>query len=201
MKLSFPRLDEVSQLETDNLPGKGSSVDIKGHLESSRIASGSIVTVPRLIPVTDKHSRQANPGAPGSAPSGSLGEWFQLRPRPRGSLGSLVPEAMPVEAARAALRPGEVLVAVQAIGLNFRDVLNVSYDNEDIINGNDSPIFLNIYVPYKLRFRAEYFSALPSLPPLNVYFGGYTTSICCRPVARWPCFPFLIHVGAWHVPW
>ena len=99
----------------------GSLISVKGHLESSRIASGSVITVPRLVPLSG-----AGGAADGPPPEVSSGEWFQLRPRPRGSLGALVPEAVSVEAAKATLGPGEVLVAVQAVGINFRDVLNVS---------------------------------------------------------------------------
>ena len=48
---------------------------------------------------------------------------FQLRPQPRGSLANLVP--VPFDTTKSQLRPGEVLVQVRAIGVNFRDVLNV----------------------------------------------------------------------------
>ncbi|CAG9466968.1 unnamed protein product [Pedinophyceae sp. YPF-701] len=47
----------------------------------------------------------------------------QLVPEPRGSLSSLV--ARPVEGGGRALRRGEVEVEVRAVGINFRDVLNV----------------------------------------------------------------------------
>ena len=47
---------------------------------------------------------------------------FQLTPQPRGALHSLRP--VPCNTARP-LAAGEVLVAVAAVGLNFRDVLNV----------------------------------------------------------------------------
>ena len=45
-----------------------------------------------------------------------------LVPSPRGALGNLVPAAVGAQLAR----PGSVLLAVKAIGINFRDVLNVS---------------------------------------------------------------------------
>ena len=48
---------------------------------------------------------------------------FQLRPEPRGSLSNLVP--MLFDASLVILKPNEVLVQVRAVGLNFRDVLNV----------------------------------------------------------------------------
>jgi NADPH:quinone reductase-like Zn-dependent oxidoreductase len=48
---------------------------------------------------------------------------FQLFPQPRGALQNLAP--LPVDASAAALAPGQVLVAVRAVGINFRDVLNV----------------------------------------------------------------------------
>ena len=47
-------------------------------------------------------------------------EDFRLIPRPAGSLGSLVPEPVP------GAQPGQVSVKVQAVGLNFRDLLVVS---------------------------------------------------------------------------
>ncbi|KAI8473970.1 MAG: hypothetical protein J3K34DRAFT_383389, partial [Monoraphidium minutum] len=47
---------------------------------------------------------------------------YQLVPQPRGALGNLVPVAVDTEAAPA---PGGVLLAVKAVGINFRDVLNV----------------------------------------------------------------------------
>ena len=47
---------------------------------------------------------------------------FHLFPVPRGSLGSLAP--LPVDVDRL-LAAGEVLVEIKAVGLNFRDVLNV----------------------------------------------------------------------------
>jgi NADPH:quinone reductase-like Zn-dependent oxidoreductase len=46
---------------------------------------------------------------------------FHLMPKPRGALHNLAPE--PVALAEAA--PGEVVMAVRAVGINFRDVLNV----------------------------------------------------------------------------
>ncbi len=46
---------------------------------------------------------------------------YQLVPQPRGALGNLVPRA--VDASQ--LQPGQAAVRVAAVGLNFRDVLNV----------------------------------------------------------------------------
>ena len=46
---------------------------------------------------------------------------FQLFPQPRGALQNLAP--LPLDVSRMA--PGQVLVAVKAVGINFRDVLNV----------------------------------------------------------------------------
>ena len=47
---------------------------------------------------------------------------FQLMPRPRGHLDSLSPR--PLRSAKM-LASGQALLAVSAVGLNFRDVLNV----------------------------------------------------------------------------
>ena len=46
---------------------------------------------------------------------------YQLRPKPRGAISNLVP--LPYTSRK--LAPGSVEVSVQAVGLNFRDVLNV----------------------------------------------------------------------------
>ena len=59
--------------------------------------------------------------APHAVPTSHAGP-FQLVPRPRGHLTSL--RARPVPATRT-LAPHEAQVAVAAVGLNFRDVLNV----------------------------------------------------------------------------
>ena len=48
---------------------------------------------------------------------------FQLRARPRGSLENIAP--VPFDRASVKLQPLEVLLQVQAVGVNFRDVLNV----------------------------------------------------------------------------
>ncbi len=49
---------------------------------------------------------------------------YHLVPKPRGSLNSLVPEAVAV----GELAPGQMAVRVCATGINFRDLLNVSVD-------------------------------------------------------------------------
>ncbi len=50
-------------------------------------------------------------------------EWVQVRPEPRSSLANLV--ARGADLAELAPGQGEVLVNVKAVGVNFRDVLNV----------------------------------------------------------------------------
>ena len=50
---------------------------------------------------------------------------LRVVPKPRGSLQSLVAEPLDADRSAAALKPDEVTVAVHAVGLNFRDVLNV----------------------------------------------------------------------------
>lgn len=77
---------------------------IKGILMTSR-ARGGAVAAPQLLR------------------SGALllaVELLQVRPMPRGSLANLV--AQPFDAAAAALREQEVMVAVKAVGVNFRRV-------------------------------------------------------------------------------
>ena len=48
---------------------------------------------------------------------------FCLFPQPRGALQNLAP--LPMDGSAASVAPGQVLVAVKAVGINFRDVLNV----------------------------------------------------------------------------
>ena len=48
----------------------------------------------------------------------------QVVPQPRGSLANLTPQPVDVEAARMALQPGQALLSITAVGINFRDVLN-----------------------------------------------------------------------------
>ena len=111
--------------ETAIITGGGPSPQPRGHLAQA-VTAGGALAVPRLLPCSGTGvGIPADVGTSLFSPS-SAGEWFQLRPRPRGSLGALVPEPMGLEAARAALPPGGLLVAVQAVGINFRDVLNVS---------------------------------------------------------------------------
>lgn len=50
---------------------------------------------------------------------------MQLRAEPRGSLSNLLPVPLDADASVRALGPGDVLLSVSAVGLNFRDVLNV----------------------------------------------------------------------------
>ena len=63
------------------------------------------------------HQLQLLPSRTASRPSP-----FQMFPSPRGALDGLRPVPL---AAEPPLPPGQVLVAVAAVGLNFRDVLNV----------------------------------------------------------------------------
>ncbi|GFH15811.1 type I polyketide synthase, partial [Haematococcus lacustris] len=74
-------------------------------------AGTAAALVPRLLPVAPA----AMPGA----------QWYQVSAQPRGSFANLVPGAVDAAAAAAAMQPGEMLLAVTAVGLNFRDVLNV----------------------------------------------------------------------------
>ena len=80
-----------------------SSVDVYGR----RMVAGAAL-VPRLLP-----SRAI------LAPSA-----FSLLPQPRGALANLKPVPLS-HASMTKLRPGQVLLQVHAVGLNFRDVLNV----------------------------------------------------------------------------
>ena len=78
-----------------------------GFLDSATVVAGTL-SKPHLT-----HSKVRAPGQ----------DLFQLRPEPRGSLSNLV--SIPFDASLVNLKPNEVLVQVRAVGLNFRDVLNV----------------------------------------------------------------------------
>ena len=88
-------------------PTASAAAESMGFLHSAGITAGS-VSKPQLV-----HSQIR-------APEYDLA---QLRPEPRGSLANLV--AVPFDPTRLTLKPNEVLVQVAAVGLNFRDVLNV----------------------------------------------------------------------------
>ena len=73
-----------------------------------KLINGNTAMVPRLLP-----SRAV------SAPTA-----FSLMPQPRGALTNL--KLVPIaKASMTKLQPGQVLLQVRAVGLNFRDVLNV----------------------------------------------------------------------------
>ena len=88
-------------------PTASSAAQSTGFLHSASITAGS-VSKPQLV-----HSQIR-------APEYDL---VQLRPQPRGSLANLVP--VPFDPTGLNIKPNEVLVQVAAVGLNFRDVLNV----------------------------------------------------------------------------
>ena len=71
----------------------------------------------------------------------SLPPPFQLVPSPRGSLDAL----KPVRLEQPALRAGQMQVAVSAVGLNFRDVLNVldMYPADPGLPGTSSQVCMN----------------------------------------------------------
>lgn len=87
--------------------GLSSSKALQGGLAlglHETLLQGMVQHAPRLVP-----SQTASSPAP-----------FQLLPKPRGALQNLVPEPLQTD-----LAGNEVLVEVHAVGVNFRDVLNV----------------------------------------------------------------------------
>ncbi len=86
-----------------SLQQTGTRADVFGKLIKANTAM-----VPRLLP-----SRAV------SAPT-----TFSLMPQPRGALSNLKPVPL-AKASMTKLQPGQVLLQVRAVGLNFRDVLNV----------------------------------------------------------------------------
>ena len=89
----------------DNAAVRAAQVTSASMDEVSEAAfQGRVQHAPRLVP-----SRVASSPAP-----------FQLLPKPRGALQNLVPEPLHMD-----LAANEVLLEVHAVGVNFRDVLNV----------------------------------------------------------------------------
>ena len=86
-----------------SLQQTGAITDVFGKLIKANTAM-----VPRLLP-----SRAV------SAPTA-----FSLMPQPRGALNNIKPVPL-AKASMTKLQPGQVLLQVRAVGLNFRDVLNV----------------------------------------------------------------------------
>jgi len=97
----------TSSLGLANQTNASTASHCLGFLDSATVVAGTL-SKPQLT-----HSRVRAPGQ----------DLFQLRPEPRGSLSNLVP--LPFDASLVNLKPNEVLVQVRAVGLNFRDVLNV----------------------------------------------------------------------------
>ena len=81
----------------------GAQGGMASFLHKTRL-QGRLEHAPRLVP-----SKTSSSPAP-----------FQLLPKPRGALQNLVPEPLQLE-----LRADEVVIEVHAVGVNFRDVLNV----------------------------------------------------------------------------
>ena len=61
-----------------------------------------------------------SPICPCSRAVAPAAELLQIRPMPRGSLASLASQTVDATAAAARLKPHELLVAVKAVGINFR---------------------------------------------------------------------------------
>ena len=87
----------------------GCSTHPAGQLATTSSASG-VLARPRLLPCL-----ASEPPA----------EWFQTSAVPRGSLANLVSEPLSLAAVQAGLPPGHLALRVHAVGINFRDVLNV----------------------------------------------------------------------------
>lgn len=92
---------------SSNLAMHGSLAQPSGFLNESSSTDSSLAQ-PQLVP---------------SSLQASQTDLFQLSANPRGSLDNIA--AMPFDKSSVRLQPHEVLVQVQAVGLNFRDVLNV----------------------------------------------------------------------------
>ena len=94
-----------------------------------RHSAGAQLLLQAEIPSTDVYGQRLTAGAavvprllPSRAPS--TPNAFSLLPQPRGALANLKPVPL-THASMTKLQPGQVLLQVRAVGLNFRDVLNV----------------------------------------------------------------------------
>lgn len=91
-------------------PSEGGGLQKQGAFGADEY--GNAVFVPRLVPELG-----VTPGPAGP---------YRLVPRSKGSLESLVPEPVVLSSVG---ESGSVLISVRAVGINFRDVLNVSPSN------------------------------------------------------------------------
>ena len=107
MKQHEPRNKSVLEFETASIMQEMDSLNGQMHTTGVLGArlSGGLLHTPRLL----------------RSPLIFHGQAFQIVPAPRGSLSNLA--TVPLQG----LTPGQgqVVLAVQAVGLNFRDVLNV----------------------------------------------------------------------------
>lgn len=92
-------------------------------------AAGTQLSVQPSTPAADVYGHKLTAGTalvprllPSRAPSAPTA--FSLLPQPRGALADLKPVPL-THASVTKLQPGQVLLQVRAVGLNFRDVLNV----------------------------------------------------------------------------
>eukprot|EP00883_Tetradesmus_obliquus_P011533 jgi/Sobl393_1/4315/SZX67650.1 len=92
--------------DTTHTAGMLAGVAAAGYLEASAVR-GAAVAVPRLLPVLRPEAA----------------EHLVIQPEPRSSLSNLVARAADISQMQPL--PGEVLLSVKAVGINFRDVLNV----------------------------------------------------------------------------
>ena len=102
-------------LRTCSTPSDSSSAQLA--LTPAQGQSGSLNTT------VAAQSALAQPQLVSSSMQAAQTGLFQLRAQPRGSLENIAP--VPFDRASVKLQPLEVLLQVQAVGVNFRDVLNV----------------------------------------------------------------------------
>ena len=101
--VSDVELRRTAGLQLQEQAATPATADVYGQ----RLTAGTAL-VPRLLP-----------GRAISTPTA-----FSLLPQPRGALANLKPVPL-THASMTQLQPGQILLQVHAVGLNFRDVLNV----------------------------------------------------------------------------
>ncbi|KAK9815806.1 hypothetical protein WJX72_009873 [[Myrmecia] bisecta] len=114
-------------------PGAGAKVPVSigGFCVMTGTADGNQFSHRSHYHAATSAAKPMGAGGPEATPQLQPSKWsappehIQIRPNPRGALSSLMAAPVDVTAAGQELKDGQVLLKVMAVGVNFRDVLNV----------------------------------------------------------------------------
>jgi NADPH:quinone reductase-like Zn-dependent oxidoreductase len=136
--------------------GLSAAADAAGADGSGSVFGSSLVAGAELVPQLVRTAFATAPAA------------HNLVPEPRGSFGSLVPRAVALDQ----LSPGQVGVRVAAVGINFRDVLNVlgMYPGDPGAPGSD---VAGVVV------SSSSSSLAPGTPVFGLAVGALGTAVSC----------------------